>query len=656
MSRKKKFLFLILVVVLLPLSACGLDPFQSLPILVPVQTPTPPVLEVSKPAPQPSPTHTLPRGLTVCLGQEPNTLYPFGTLNSAARSVLGAIYDGPIDVFTNGYQAVILEKIPTIENGEAQLAPAAVKRGDPVVDAHGNFAILDFGLDVLPSGCTQDACSIKYDGRADLKMDQLVVTYKMLPNLTWSDGQKLTADDSLFAFELASAPATPGSKYLIDRTASYEAVDDLTVQWWGVPGFVDPTYQANFWSPLPRHLWGKVAPEELAKGNVQAYPPLGWGPYVFKEWSSGNYISLERNASYFRFASQNLPRFDTLTFLFVKDAVAGISALVSGQCDMLDTSLRLESEIDLLTELQRSEQVKLLTSTTPLIERLDFGIVPSAYDDLSMVGDRVDLFGDVRTRQGIAFCLDRKKVVTTVLAGLSAIPETFVAPSHPYYNPNTAKFPFDPNSGSAMLTQAGWLDDDNDAGTPRVADGVKNVPNGTKLVVSYWTTSALQRRQVSEILADSLSQCGVGVDIKYYSQDEFYASGPEGPLFGRKFDLAEYALGTIGTEPPCSWFVTSQVPTKFNKWLGINISGYTNADYDALCAQGMRSLPGSAEYKDAYDKAQVIFANDLPSVPLYVRIKAAATRRDMCNFALDAFAVNDLWNVEEFEFGPACGQ
>jgi peptide/nickel transport system substrate-binding protein len=100
--------------------------------------------------------------------------------------------------------------------------------------------------------------------------------------------------------------------------------------------------------------------------------------------------------------------------------------------------------------------------------------------------------------------------------------------------------------------------------------------------------------------------------------------------------------------------MSDQVPTKANKWLGVNISGYANPDFDALCRKGLSSLPGSPEYKDAYARVQTIFANDLPSVPLYMRIKAAATRSDMCNFSLDAFAVNDLWNIEEFEFGPTC--
>lgn len=654
MSRKLIFLPGCIMIISLLLSACGSRP-QPVSTPGPGDTQTAPT-ETSS-SPEPTSTRPVPRSLTVCLGQEPNSLYPFGSPNAAARGVMGAIYDGPIDVFTNGLQAVILEKIPSTQNGDAQAAQVSVKRGDPVVDADGNLAVLDIGVKILPSGCTEDACAIKYDGRAGLKMDQLVVTFHLKPNLLWSDGTPLTSADSVFAFKLASDKDTPGSKFLVGRTASYEAVDPLTTQWWGVPGFMDATYGANFWSPLPKHLWEKIPAAELAKGDVKTHPPVGWGPYIFKDWQAGNFITLEKNPNYFR-AAEGLPRFDNLTFLFIKDAATGISALVSGQCDVLDTSLRLESQIDLLTELQRSDQAKLATATTPLVERLDFGIKPASYDGgyTPGAGDRQDIFGDVRTRQGIAYCLDRKKVVNTVLGGISEVPDTFISPDHPLFNKSAQKYPFDINTGIKLLEQAGWQDTDNNPATPRVAANVKGVTNGTPLVVNYWTTTALQRRQVSEILAQSLEQCGVGVKLNYYSQDDFYAPGPDGPLFGRKFDLAEYALGAIGTEPPCGWFMSSQVPTLANKWLGVNISGYANADYDAQCRKAQNSLPASQDYKDAYAAVQTIFANDLPSIPLYMRIKAAATRRDMCNFSLDAFAVNDLWNIEEFDFGPACGK
>jgi len=35
-------------------------------------------------------------------------------------------------------------------------------------------------------------------------------------------------------------------------------------------------------------------------------------------------------------------------------------------------------------------------------------------------------------------------------------------------------------------------------------------------------------------------------------------------------------------------------------------------------------------------------------------LKAAVVRQDLCNFSLDAFAPNDLWNLEELDYSPAC--
>jgi len=657
MSRKRIFLFSLISVLALLFSSCS-SIAQQQPAPIPAIDSTAPAAVSPTPSLQPAPVATaLPRTLTVCLGQEPNNLYIFGTPNMAARSVLGAIYDGPIDVFANGYQPVILEKLPSIKNGDAQTTAVAVKRGDPVVDADGNLSVLDAGVKVLPSGCTDSACAVEYTGATDLKMDQMIVTFRLLPKLIWSDGSPLTAADSVFAFKLASDKDTPGSKYLVDRTQTYETVDELTVQWWGVPGYIDPTYVDNFWSPLPQHLWEKVSAAELARGDAKAHPPVGWGAYVFTDWSAGEYIRLEKNPNYFR-AAEGLPKFDALVFRFVKDAPTAISSLIAGQCDILDTSLRLDGQIDLLSELERNDQVKLLTSTTPLIERLDFGIRPASYDDgyAPGIGDRQDFFGDVRTRQGIADCLDRQTVVNTVLGGLSKVPDTFVSPEHLLFNADTVKYPYDVNAGVELLKAAGWVDADNDPATPLVAATVKNVTVGTPLILNYVTTSALQRRQVSEILSKSLARCGVGVNLKYVSQDELYAPGPNGPLFGRSFDLAEYAIGSAGTEPPCSWFLTDQVPTRTNKWVGLNVSGYSNADFDATCKKAMKILPDQEGYKDAYAQVQSIFANDLPSVPLYMRIKAAATRRDMCNFTLDAFSVDDLWNIEELDYTAECSK
>ena len=465
MLRTRYLIFLLIAALTLP--ACA-PQVTEIPVVAETQTALP-ILSTPTPAP---------RSLTVCLGDEPNTLYPYGSPNSSARSVLSAIYDGPIDIVEYGYEPIILEKIPNIDDGDAQVSPIPVKAGDQVVDASGNVVSLALGMKVRPSSCRGDDCVITYDGTSTIQMDQLVVTFTMLEKLMWSDGEPLTATDSVYSFQVASANVTPVSKFLIDRTQIYEAADEVTIQWWGKPGFIDPGYYTNFWMPLPEHAWSEFTPADLLTVDVSAKIPLGWGPYILQEWKTGESLHFIKNLNYFR-AGSNLPKFDELIYLIYPDPNAAITALVDGKCDVLDPSVRLDGQVSLLQQMQTDGQAKLITAQTNTMEWLGIGMVPAAYDNgfnLSDNQDRPDLFGDQRMRQAIAVCLDRQKVVDTVLFGLSQVPDSYLPANHPLHNGNIQTYEFNPASGRQILEQIGWLDHDQNPATPRQALGVTNVP------------------------------------------------------------------------------------------------------------------------------------------------------------------------------------
>jgi peptide/nickel transport system substrate-binding protein len=633
------------VAALMIFSACAPQQETDIPTLPAAPT------EETAPLPTLAPE---PRALNICLGEEPTTLYPYGSLNAAARSVLSAIYDGPMDTLEYGYEPVILEKIPNLEDGDAQIETVTVTLGDTIVDATGNVVSLAKGMELYPSDCRSDDCKIQYDGVSDIEMDQMVVTFTMLEGLQWSDGAPLTADDSVYSFLLASEDGTPVSKFLIDRTQVYEAASDgVTIQWWGMPGFIDPDYYTNFFTPLPRHLWGEQDPADLTRLDLSARFPIGWGPYIVQEWTAGESIRLTKNLNYFR-AVSGLPHFDELNFLLMPDANAALTALVEGTCDILDPSIRLDGQVGLLQEMESQGRVKLFTAQTMTMEWLGIGVFPSAYDDgLKSQTDRPDFFGDERMRQALAYCLDRQKVVDTVLFGLSQVPDSYLPADHPLHNGNIQTYTFNPEAGSDLLEALGWLDSDNDPVTPRLAFGVTNVPAGTALVLDYYTSSATQRHQVTEIFADSLAECGIGLNARFYNASDFYAQGPIGPLFSRQFELAEYAIGVNSLEPQCAWFTSSLIPTEANNWIGTNISGYENPEFDEACAQALRSLPGEPEYT-SHQQAQAIFAADLPSIPLYLRLRVAAARPDLCGFALDPSSNSALAGIESFDYGTGC--
>jgi peptide/nickel transport system substrate-binding protein len=630
---------------------CGLIMGMSLLVACGQKTPPPPT---TTPQPTLTATPVQKRQMTVCLGQEPFSLYPVDNPSLAARSVLAAIYDGPIDTNSYGYQPVILERMPSIKNGDAQLFSKSFYVGDEVVDASGTPVTLAVGVKIHPAGCREDTCAIKYDGKSEIQMDQMQVTFSLLPGLTWSDGEALTAEDSVYAYQLAADPASSGSKYLVDRTQSYEAVDDTTIQWWGKPGFVDTTYFTNFWSPLPKHLWSKYTADQLTETDLSTRTPLGWGAYVVQEWDAGDHITLTKNPRYFR-ASEGLPKFDILTFRFVADPGIAISDLLDGTCDLLDPSILLEGQVELLRSMADQNQLQALFTKVPVMEELALGIRPASYDNGIAAGSgRVDYFGDVRTRQALALCLDRQQVVDSVLSGLSTVPNSYLPAEHLLYNPDVPTYTFNVAAAGQLLDQVGWKDVDHDPSTPRQAWGVAGIPSGTPFEVNYVTTNAVQRQQVSTILAGSLAQCGIKVNVQYLDANTLYAPGPGGILFGRNFDLVEFAMGSTGIEPPCDWYTSSQVPNAANNWVGTNVSGYANPAFDAACLTSQQSLPDDPFHAAAYAQAQSIFANDLPVIPLYWRVKTAATRADLCHFSLDPTAASNLWNIEAFDIGSAC--
>lgn len=629
------------------LSGCGSPAPTSMPTVA-IEEPTA-VQAISTPIP----SLVLSKTLSICLAEEPVSLYLYDNLGASARSVLAAIYDGPIDSNSYASQAVILQKLPSLEDGDAILEPVTVMAGDRVVDVNGSPVTLAEGTLVHPSGCSTEDCAIEYDGTSEIEMDQLVVNFTLLPGLTWSDGEALTADDSVYSFQLASDPNTPGSKYLVNRTQAYQAVDDLTLQWFGLPGYLDQAYAGNYWTPAPRHAWKTFTPAELPQAVGKN--PLGWGAYVLDQWLPGESIHLVRNTLYFR-ADQGLPRFNDLYFYFISDPNLAISRLIAGSCDVLDPGMALDDQVELLQAFDANRQIKVRFSTSMNLEQLDFGIQPASYDNGFNLadGDRPDFFADKRTRQAIALCLDRQKVVDDILFSLSEVPSSFVTGGHPLYDPDVTLYDHDTLAGNRLLDEAGWKDRDNDPRTTRLAFAIPGVPDGTPLKITYVTTPALQRRLVSGILVNSLAECGVEVIVQYMDPVDLYRVGSGSPLFGRKFDLAEFALAGSGLEPPCGWYLGSEIPSPLNAWSGINFSGYADEDYDSACLEARSNLGQDTSLDYSYAVVQEIFSEDLPVIPLYWQVKVGASRPGLCGFWPDPTAASSLWNIELFSRTSSC--
>ncbi len=610
-----------------------------------------------------TPTPALPKELNVCIGSEPRALYAYKAASSSEREVLQVLTDGPIDILSNGdKRPVLLEVLPSVENGAVTFIPVAVSAGDIVANTTGNLVSLEQGIEVFPSGCTSPACALVWDGASPLQVDQLVVNYQLKEDLKWSDGQPLTADDSVFSFRMAADPLTPISKQYVDLTQSYKALDVVTLEWMGIPGFVTIDLENFFWAPLPYHALREISAADLLEDETANRMPLSYGPFMIDAWQAGENIRLIKNPFYHR-AAEGLPAIDALTFRFLSasDPTSLLTAAQSA-CDIVSPSALGMQDILYLQENAEISGMQLIDLPPVALEIIAFGITPSSFDDNNYNlyrTDRSDLFGDVRVRQAIAQCIDRQAIVNMFIADGMAVADGMLHSDHPLMEDFIIKnHTYDPQAGMTLLKEVGWQDADFDSDTPLSAANVNNVLFGTPFEIDLLTSTSPLRVKIATEIAANLSACGIQVNLTPLPLSDLYQPAPDGPLFGRKFDLALISLQT-GSELDCRWFSADEIPAESNYWLGTstggaNFFGYQNPEYDAQCSQNQRSSMDISAKSTSLKNAVSILANDLPAIPLYFYPRALLVRENVCGFSDDAPLREGLIYIEQFGMEEGC--
>lgn len=443
------------------------------------------------PVPTPSPTPE-PKILTVCLPDEPDSLYIYGTDSLAARHIWQAIYDGPLDSRAYAHQPVILTDLPSLANGSATVEIVTVQTGDRVLAASGEVVELSPGVTVEDA----DGQRVTFDG-APLLMQQMIVTFTMRADLYWADGAPLTADDSVYSFELAADPATPTGEHTVLRTTDYRAAGARTAIWRGLPGFLDQFYYLNFWRPLPRHAWGSVSAAELLTAEGSTRRPLGWGPFVIREWAAGSHITLARNPLYFR-ASEGLSHLDEVIFRFISDPATLAEELLAGRCDIITH----EAGDPVRAALPNQPPVEILSTYDSRWELFAFGISPAP------THDRPDFFEDARVRQGIARCIDRTAIAEQILGATGRVLDSYLPPDHPLYAGGAlTTWEYDPAAGQSLLAEAGWQDEDGDS--VREAHNIPGIDDGAPFQIVYHTTGDPLRVQTAQLVRSYLAECGI---------------------------------------------------------------------------------------------------------------------------------------------------
>ncbi|MCB0217673.1 MAG: hypothetical protein KDH92_13615 [Chloroflexi bacterium] len=613
-----------------PVTAQALRYTAHLPLLLAIAGPVPPARA----------------GGTVVIGQsqEPDTLYLYGGTSLGATHVQNALYDGPIDSRGYDWQPVIVRKLPRLEDsdGSAELATVDVEPGEAYVDSESGEVVT----------ATERIAGLP----------QITARFRLVPGLAWEDGQPVTADDSVFSQRLNCHEDTPTSKFLCERTADYAALDASTLQWRGLPGFADPTYFTHVYTPLPRHQVGdrgrrmdQTAPVRILDDETFTHRPLSYGPFRIVGWQPGEGITLARNAYYWRVA-EGLPYLDAVTHRFYADAGALREALESGEVDVATAEGLGIEQADALDRAARAGTILPYAIAGPLWEHIDFNLDP--VDGRQPFGACRDL------RHAIALGTDRRQLVAQVQHGWGEILDGYVPRRHwaSASEDASAAYTYAPQRARDLLEALGFADRDGDGvreairdiECPIVVDATgttreRRIARDTELRLTLDTTIGNpMREQIALEFQADMAEIGITVDIELIPANRLFEDGPDGPLFGRQFDLGLFAWSTAAI-PPADLYRCSAIPSDDDGWSGANETGWCDPAFDKAAARAATTLE-RATARALYQDAQRRFEAGMPSLPLFLRARVMAASPRLQGIRPDATVSSETWNIEEWRF------
>lgn len=452
------------------------------------------------------------------------------------------------------------------------------------------------------------------------KADGKVWTFKLRPNVKFSDGTPMTSADVLFTMDrVPKVPNSPSSfKVYLQKVEKIEAPDPLTVRITTTEPY--PLLAINMVG-LPimsAKAAAGSAPEGRTTTELNAGTGLvGTGPYKFVSWKRGSEIIFERNPHYWGKA----PAWDKVIYRPISNPAARVAALLAGDVDLAedpptDDLERLRKEPKLTVETKASNRIIYVAldqngDSTP-------GIAATAGGPIG----RNPLL-DKRVREALSLAIDRTALVSRTMGGV-ATPAAQLLP-YPMFGASknlVTAAKADPEKARALLKEAGY-------------------PDGFTLVLGTPNGRYINDSKVAQTLAAMWTRIGVKTSID--------ANAPA--VFFKNRDSYTYSAylagwGTATGEMSNTLIALLVTPDK-DKGLGTtNRARYSNPAMDKLVAEASSQMDDAARAATLAKASELAMA-DFAMLPIHfehsvwamkknVSFKGRADQQTMVQYAVPA--------------------
>jgi len=403
-------------------------------------------------------------------------------------------------------------------------------------------------------------------------------------NATWSDGQKLTADDVAFTFNMIK-----GNKALNTNNTAYDSItasgNTVTVTFTSSM-FVYKDKWVGQTPIVPKHIWSGIAKPDIDVNKT----PVGSGPYTLKSFTPQTTILSVRTSGYW----QDLPQVKELRYTSYTDNNAQTTALSTGAAEWSFVFIPNYKTVFIDKD---SAHYKVWSPPVLGIHGLYINTLKKPFDNvalrkaMNMVVNREDIFN--KAEAGYFHPL-----VTSVVGLPSPAGDAFVAPEYKGQNQSV-----DVEGAKKVLTDAGF----------KLNGTTLSDPTGKPVKISLADPAGWSDYQTSlEIVKDNLAQIGIAATVVKANQDAWFKDVEEGNFDAvfrwtnggsTPYDLYQTIMdGTlikpIGTASPAGNF------GRFNNADATKaLKDYQNATDDATRTAALATL-------------QKVFVEQVPMIPV----------------------------------------
>lgn len=486
----------------------------------------------------------------------------------------------------------------------------------PVViddDASGDFASLIFESMITINPFTLEPVGLLAEAwESNETLD--VWTLYLRDGVTWQDGEPFTANDVKFTYDLHMNPDS-GSSYTSDisgKTKSVDVIDDLTVQFTLNQPLVDFLADLAIYNIIPEHIWGDTAAADVkSDGGATGQDPsrvVGTGPFMFKEWITGDHATAVRYDDYWGGAAA----LDEYIYKVVPDQAAGSQQLKTGEIDFFQG---------------------LPPSATTEFDGTDVDVVAADRLSFTFFGYNVDpardnVFQDVAVRQALIYALDREAMVDEIQYGFAQVAIGTMPPLSWAYNPDgiDMKYPYDVDKANQLLDEAGWT---------LGSDGVR-AKDGKKLEFTMYTNAGNNVREQYLVAAQEYWN---EIGVKMTPQLEPFPELVDRVTETHDFDIFLLGFGWSATPDQSAMFSTDGYEG------GFNFGKYSNPEVDKLLAEAL-SEPDQDKRIDLYTQMQNLVLADAPVAILdFPQMPTGVNQRLHNVFPSD---INVYWSVNQW--------